>query len=224
MLQSPRLHNVVILPDFLHRKLNAYALAASAAGVGLLSGQPASAKIVYTPVHHVIGRNGHYKLNLNHDKAPDFSLVNAYNCNTDYCVDALSAFGSHGNAVLGKHGFLGIPYAYALKAGNLIGPKQPFSGQLMASSQSGQGSLGRWLNVSNGYLGLRFAVNGKTHYAWARLSVRVYGGALIKTTVSGYAYETVPNKPIIAGKTKGPDVVTMPLATGTLGHLALGRK
>ena len=44
--------------------------------------------------------------------------------------------------------------------------------------------------------------------------------------LTGYAYETVPNKPIIAGKTKGPDVATLPMETraGTLGHLALGEK
>ncbi len=35
---------------------------------------------------------------------------------------------------------------------------------------------------------------------------------------TGYAYETEPNKPIITGKTKGPDVITLDPATlGTLG-------
>jgi hypothetical protein len=218
MQQSARLRKVSIFSDSLHKSLNAYTLAASAAGVGLLTAaQPASAKIIYTPVHHIIGRNGHYHLNLNHDKLPDFSLVNSYFCNTDYCVDVLSALASGGNAVLGMHGFLGIPYAYALTRGNVIGPKQPFSGQLMASSQSGQGTIGRWLNVNNGYLGLRFVVKDKVHYGWARMSVKVYGGALIKTTVTGFAYETIANKPIIAGKTKGS------LQSTTLGALAGGR-
>jgi hypothetical protein len=219
MQQPARLRKVSILSDSLHKNLNAYTLAASAAGVGLLTtAQPASAKIIYTPVHHVIGRNGHYRLNLNHDRVPDFSLVNSYYCNTDYCVDVLSALPSAGNAVLGQHGFLGIPYAYALQRGNVIGPNQPFSGQLMASSQSSQGTIGRWLNVNSGYLGLRFVVKGKTHYGWARMSVKVYGRALIKTTVTGFAYETIANKPIVAGKTKGP------IQSTTLGALARGRE
>jgi hypothetical protein len=217
MQQPARLRKVSILSESLHKNLNAYALAAGAAGVGLLTtAQPASAKIIYTPVHHVIGRNGHYRLNLNHDRFADFALVNTYSCNTDYCTDALSALPSGGNAVLGKHGFLGIPYAYALQRGNVIGPRQPFSGQFMCSSDSGQGTIGRWLNVNNGYLGLRFVVKGKTHYGWARLTVKVFGGALIKATVTGYAYETTPNKPIIAGKTKGP------IEPATLGSLAQG--
>ena len=38
--------------------------------------------------------------------------------------------------------------------------------------------------------------------------------------LTGYAYETIPNKPIIAGKTKGPDVVT--ISPASLGHLAAG--
>jgi len=42
----------------------------------------------------------------------------------------------------------------------------------------------------------------------------------IEATMSGYAYETIPNKPITAGKTEGPDVITVQPAT--LGHLAAG--
>jgi hypothetical protein len=42
----------------------------------------------------------------------------------------------------------------------------------------------------------------------------------ILAILTGYAYETEPNKPIITGKTKGPDVIT--LDPTTLGHLALG--
>lgn len=40
--------------------------------------------------------------------------------------------------------------------------------------------------------------------------------------LTGYAYETIANKAIIAGKTKGPDVIT--IQPDTLGQLALGRK
>jgi uncharacterized repeat protein (TIGR03803 family) len=43
-------------------------------------------------------------------------------------------------------------------------------------------------------------------------------GMVFKLT--GYAYETIANKSIIAGKTKGPDVVTVQPAS--LGHLARG--
>jgi hypothetical protein len=38
-------------------------------------------------------------------------------------------------------------------------------------------------------------------------------------TVTGYAFETIPNKSIIIGKTRGPDMIAEP---ATLGDLAAG--
>jgi len=46
------------------------------------------------------------------------------------------------------------------------------------------------------------------------------GNGKITATLTGYAYESVPGKPIITGKTKGPDVATVQPAS--LGHLAAG--
>jgi hypothetical protein len=34
-----------------------------------------------------------------------------------------------------------------------------------------------------------------------------YFGSIV-ATLTGYAYETIPNKPIVAGATKGSDVIT----------------
>jgi hypothetical protein len=58
------------------------------------------------------------------------------------------------------------------------------------------------------------------------------GGAFIKATLTGYAYETVPNKPITAGKTKGLDEASieepnaaLTMSTpepATLARLAMG--
>jgi hypothetical protein len=42
----------------------------------------------------------------------------------------------------------------------------------------------------------------------------------ITALLTGYAYETVPNKAIIAGKTKGAGVITF--QPGSLGQLARG--
>jgi len=73
--------------------------------------------------------------------------------------------------------------------------------------------------VTHRYLGLRFAIHGKTHFGWTRLDVIMSSDAHIQATLTGYAYETVANRPIVTGKTKGPDVITLP---ATLGHLARG--
>jgi hypothetical protein len=61
-------------------------------------------------------------------------------------------------------------------------------------------------------------------FGWARFKVTTQRGHVpfIKATLTGYAYETIPNKPIAAGKTTGPDANTV--EPTTLGKLALGRK
>jgi hypothetical protein len=81
-------------------------------------------------------------------------------------------------------------------------------------------SIGYWGDATGRYLGLKFQIKGKTHYAWARFNVKL--SRPVNAVLTGYAYETIPNKAIIAGKTKGPDVITERPAT--LGGLALGRK
>ncbi|MGA2611628.1 MAG: hypothetical protein ABSH01_29635, partial [Terriglobia bacterium] len=95
----------------------------------------------------------------------------------------------------------------------------------------GANRAGRWANVRGRYLGLKFRIKGKIHYGWARLNVTV-GNSRITATLTGYAYDTIPNKTIIAGQTKGPDdnmieepsaSMTVPASQpATLGALAMG--
>jgi hypothetical protein len=61
---------------------------------------------------------------------------------------------------------------------------------------------GRWANIRGRYLGLKFRIKSKIHYGWARLNVAV-GHSRITATLTGYAYEAIANKPIIAGQTAG---------------------
>jgi len=58
-----------------------YALAASAAGVSLLAlAQSSEAKVAYTKVHQVIGTNGIYSLDLNHDGIRNGHSVDVEGC------------------------------------------------------------------------------------------------------------------------------------------------
>jgi len=54
------------------------------------------------------------------------------------------------------------------------------------------------------YLGLEFSISGEVHFGWARLNVSCKE-LHVFASLTGYAYETIPNKPIIAGQTKGTD-------------------
>jgi len=221
-LQPPRTPSS--LSDSVHHQLNMYALAASAAGVGVLAlAQPLEAKIVYTKTHQSISLNSRYKLDLNHDGITDFVLSNFYGSGESSWGGFLAIAVPRGNAVMTS--FAGSSFASALAAGIKIRANSKFNARsfvLMADSWAGvlvSGRLGPWLNVKNRYLGLRFAIDGKTHYGWARLNASC-GDLRCQGLLTGYAYETIPNKPIITGRTKGPDVITVEPAS--LGHLAAG--
>ena len=82
----------------------------------------------------------------------------------------------------------------------------------MVSMWSGSAS-GPFANVTDGYLGLKFEINGQTHYGWARFNVSTSGWNTIDATLTGYAYEDQADTPIHIGPVPEP---------GTLGLLALG--
>lgn len=208
------------------KQLNSYALAAAAAGVSLLAqAQQSEAKIIYTPADHVIRDQSSYRLDFNGDKRTDLTILNKFSqhCTSDGSCrssELLAAKMAGSNEVVYDH--FG---AVAIKRGALIGPKGAFqrSSEQMALLHGGSYSSqisGSWINVKNRYLGVKFYIEGKVHYGWARLSVDVQLPFAISATLTGYAYETIPNRPIIAGKTKGPDVIIV--QPTSLGHLAAG--
>ena len=224
MRPSARPRKTANLSDSIQHRLNAYALAASAAGVGVLAlTQAAEARIVYTPANENILPVTQVFLDLNHDGIPDFSFwIGGY---TFGVVSCRHHSGDHGNRAflrinpLNQNGVRGKKFASAFPAGVRIGPKgQSIKNRYgyMAtyffcdSTMGGTAHyyFGPWANGGKGvkrrYLGLKFVSNGEVHFGWARLNVSVHGGH-VKGLLTGYAYETIPNKPIITGKTKGPD-------------------
>ena len=222
--------NPSTLSDSVQRHLNAYALAASAAGVSVLAlAQSSEAKIVYTRTHHVIRRNSQFYLNLNHEGHWDFGFLATAGCSSyGACTTELTLYGAPsstlGNAAIGMARW--PYYAYALKAGAPINAAQRFGGWVLflrAHSKSSAGRCrGSWTSVRNRYLGFKFLIRQQTHYGWARLSANCKLHSRISGVLTGYAYETIPRKAIIAGKTKGPDVITV--EPGSLGALAAGRR
>jgi hypothetical protein len=214
------------LPGTLHRRLNSYALAATAAGVGALAlSQSAEAKIVYTPAHLVIDSSNPqhwWPLDLNHDGVSDFSFSAYFNVGMSSVKAYMRCDPSRGNSVWGRKD------ESALRPGVRIGPGGRFGGggatMAFVGTLRGQSFFqGPWANGGRGvrdrYLGLKFQIKGKTHYGWARLNVSVSAqGADITATLTGYAYETIPNKPIIAGKTRSDDQSQ----GASLGTLAAG--
>jgi len=242
MSSAPHPRKTFEISDSLNRQLNTYALVASAAGVSVLALSGASeAKVVYTETHQVTHTGFPLYIDLNHDGIKDFVLRTTYYVGSSGFVGLnASGYRNMNNAVAGRR-FSRSSYffsaAYALPAGARIGPKRKFpvhhpfmAEELFNRVHTSQYSdLGPWAGKGKGvrdrYLGLKFVVHGKVHYGWARLSVtlghhRQYGD--VSGTLTGYAYETVPNKAIIAGQITGPNVIT--LQPEALGSLARGRK
>jgi hypothetical protein len=189
--------------------------------------KPAQARIVYTKTHQVINeRTQGFVLDLDNDGQGDFFFGNYGNCTSQ----GKGCFDSLGLAIVGPDKRIEeqSSLVLALKKGAVVGPKAPFPRELAGlmahvSWTSGgeiRNSAGEWINVKDHFVGMRFGIHGKTHYGWARLSVSFDLTNAIQATLIGYAYETIPNKPIIAGKTNGPDEVTVQPAS--LGHLATG--
>lgn len=189
----------------LEQALHSYAVAAGAAGVGLLAlAPPAQAEVAYTPVHIELLPSEYYHLDLNNDGRSDFLLGNnsIFGIYTFLTVHPGWSTGITVNGVLAWHSF-----PLALKGGAEIGPGHPFStchcssfGLLMAGVKPGQ--TGYWRNVDDRYLGLELWLEGKPHFGWARMTVHVEG-TVIRAYLSGYAYETTVGHPILAGQTSG---------------------
>jgi hypothetical protein len=223
--------NELLLSEALHRMLNSYALAAGAAGVGLLAlAKPSAAEIVYTKTHQVIGPNSSYNIDFTHDGTTDLTIQNK---KSHWCFESCGSHGSLAAVLPGTNEVVYNVYgAVAMKSRMKIGSGDAFKGgtERMVSAYNLNSFPSRsWVNVSDRYLGVKFNINGETHYGWARLSVRAVSLTTYTATLTGYAYETIPNKSIIAGQTKGTkgtdDSAESPDSTsGTLGRLALGKK
>jgi hypothetical protein len=210
--------------DYFQHQLNSYALAAGATGVGLLALRgPAEAKIVYTPIHRVIGNGAHYFLDFNHDGTTD---LNIRNTGTQYCSTDGSCFPIQSLAVLPSRSnqvVYNIYGAVAMKPGMTIGPRAVFHGGAERMVWSfGNTARGSWIDVKNRYLGVKFKIKGKIHYGWARLSVQSYQ-MKITATLTGFAYETDVNKPIVAGKTKDNTDPSSPSTSSSRAIMAAPR-
>lgn len=226
------------LSDSLRRRLNCYVLAATAAGTGFLFlRQTSEAEVVYTPAHEWLPINRYSLLDLNHDGITDFTFymrsvrgTGTFGTYSQHSLIVFAASHRPRNQIVPvdsqNHGC-----AAALPKGKKVGAALFKSGLGSAGWMFDRGHwsqtvtssyFGPWMNVTkSAYLGLEFRIKGKLHYGWARVG-HISHNKPLRALLSGYAYETVPNKPIITGKTKGPNVITVQPAT--LGQLALGRK
>lgn len=229
------------LSSHTEKSLFTYAAAATAAGVGLLAlAQPSEAKVVFTAVQLQLPVNQPTYIDLNNDGVNDFKLfpvssdLNLHDTQGVHSSEVIKLYGvDTGNQIWGK-----APYASALTAGVKVGAGAPFASNnnIMGFESKFSGGPtsygGPWAPdgqvVKNRFLGFKFLINGEVHFGWARMTVQIRRPEIkkLKAVLTGYAYETVPNRPILTGKTSTAAEVastTLPGANAlTLGVLAQG--
>ncbi len=242
----------------LNRQIAQYSLAAAVAGVSMLAlAAPAPGEVVVTrktiPIPVGTGTMpGRVAVSLANNGVHDLSITLSQGSfgpgrtvlvNTPNLKNGVTIGGSWD------------PYARALTRGAKIGPNADsffYRGlvEFSATSQGVKYCKGYWASdlqnrffgcgdTKNKYLGVSFLLNGQTHFGWVRLTVTTNSdpnGPPLTATITGYAYETVANKPIKAGTAAGTAAATMEKPTAevqlpkniqnqsrpSLGMLALG--
>jgi hypothetical protein len=224
----------VKLKGNLEKRLAAYALAAGAAGVGVLASAPqAEAQVVFTNTWiPITPGTSTTNIDLNNDGVVDFvlSATNTFRTWSSgeawrYVVRVVPQ--APGNSVWGA-----VPSASALASGVSVGSKGQFragqsfmasAGRGIARSQTLSGSGGPWRQATNLFLGVKFVIQGETHYGWVRVDMDatrrgVYGA------ISGYAYQSTANAPIKTGQKSGSDSKDGARARKIVGEVVIPSK
>jgi hypothetical protein len=197
----------------LEKRLLSYAAAAVAAGVGVLGCSPqAEAKVIYVNTWVPIAPVSSVSLDLTNDGVADFQFSNNRIRTSNCIISGRSCLAmnvlpqNQGNAVWGSGSS-----ASALGSGVRLGSQGQFQAghQFMAKEgvdfSSGAifySSTGPWKQATSRFLGLKFVIDGQFHYGWARLDVNATNHG-IYAALTGYAYETEPNTPILTGQKDG---------------------
>lgn len=158
--------------------------------IAAVAPQAASGEVIYTAVNKTLSGNGSMGLDLDQNGIRDFTLVAASHL-TSCGIRGGALAGSvqikaGGNAVVSTHPNL----AALLPSGTRIKFQRPpyIVDQFFCS-----------VHHVEGYLGLEFQIYGQTHYGWAQISVDV-SPTSTRTTLIGFAYETIPNQAINTGQ------------------------
>lgn len=220
----------------LDQSLKAYV----AAGVGMLSfAQTAAAKVVFTPTHQTILPGQSLNLDLDGDGQNDFVIADNHGGVTNISSGSLTAADAKlpfSNKILWGSLIGSSAFAKVLAPGVTISSRNRFVNYPLRMAYClGRSGIathreGRWTNATNRYLGLQFLISGQPHFGWARFTVKLEPGlgCSFRATLSGYAYESVANMPIVTGQTSdvadagGYSSTESNQMTASLGTLALG--
>ena len=191
------------------KKLSAFIFTA------MLFSASANAQIVYTDVTPdqvisatTIPSTEDYNIDLNNDGINDYKISCSRSggiCplapSSRLYINFISDSALNSNAVVTG---TSITYPLAMNLNDSISSGLSFSsfGYLRRNTSGGPctGTFGVWSYSIDRYLGLKLIVGGNTYYGWARMQIDVVTG-IPSCTIKDYAYNSIPNQPILAGET-----------------------
>ena len=191
------------------KKLSAFIFTA------MLFSASANAQIVYTDVTPdqvisatTIPSTEDYNIDLNNDGINDYKISCSRSggiCplapSSRLYINFISDSALNSNAVVTG---TSITYPLAMNFNDSISSGLSFSsfGYLRRNTSGGPctGTFGVWSYSIDRYLGLKLIVGANTYYGWARMQIDVVTG-IPSCTIKDYAYNSIPNQPILAGDT-----------------------
>jgi hypothetical protein len=152
-----------------------------------------SAQIIYTDIPDETP-NATYSLDLNNDSIVDFIIHFGGSGSTIGVICSPQNNNAYaGNFVGGVH----LPWA--LSASNNICDTLSTWYDANNPGTMGMGAnIGYWPSAANKYLALKLIVGTNTYYGWARFDLLAISSSF---TIKDYAYNSIPNNCIQAGKT-----------------------
>lgn len=199
-----------LLDEVLERRMLLYVLAAGATLAG--ASGAAQSRVVFTPSNVVLS-TGSLQIDLNNDGTTDFILdygggpqnvAGRSRRRPPGCSSG--GFGLYASGATASDGIVdgnGNTFVEALRNGTKIGNHDYFKNSgLMAvitdTTFCRSIAEGYFANTTQRFLGVRFQIDGRTHYGWIGFR-SVTASVFITATLYGWAYETQPNTPIYAG-------------------------
>ncbi len=200
------------------KQLSAYSLLSTAF---LALSNEASTQVVYTDIDpdFEINYGGHlfgsdeltFEIDFDHNGSTDVSFYfysYAYNriiynskyvsfvldpaSENSFMFDSLASESASGPAKLGAGVKVGPVANWHNKFSSTMFYDYWYRSFLVQSSSSS----GNWKSADQNFAGIKFKINGETHFGWVRLSLEQYPGKKPSgvITIHDYAYEATPNK------------------------------
>ncbi len=188
----------------------------------ILFSTSANAQIVYTDINPDtsiirtrLNLRGNYSIEHNRDINNDgildlkftliTSIITGWPPNPGYTAGTIRVTPLNGSAILtGSSGYPSKMNQNAIISANANWSS--IANQLIFEKRLSNGNTtntGNWNTSTDGFLGLRFIAAGQTHYCFIQLNAEAFtsGANAAILVIKDFAYNSIPNQPILAGET-----------------------